>query len=60
VAALMDETLGWGPERTRREADAWAARVAAGRAAEAEPDDERALAAYRAALAEPVDAPVRR
>ena len=36
-----------GPRRARREAEAWRARVAAARAAEAERDDERALAAYR-------------
>jgi glycerol-3-phosphate dehydrogenase len=48
VAAAMAEALGWSPERTRREVDAYRARVAAARAAEAERDDESALAAYRA------------
>ncbi len=60
VAALMAGALDWSPERARREAEAWGARVAAGRAAEAERDDESALAAYRAALAEPMDVAVRR
>jgi glycerol-3-phosphate dehydrogenase len=52
AAPLMAEELGWDAERTAREVDAWRRRVAAERAGEAEPDDERALAAYRAALAE--------
>jgi glycerol-3-phosphate dehydrogenase len=60
AAALMAAALDWGPDRARREAEGWHARVAAGRAAEAERDDERALAAYRATLAEPLDAPVQR
>ncbi|MEA2293389.1 MAG: glycerol-3-phosphate dehydrogenase [Solirubrobacteraceae bacterium] len=51
AAALMAGALGWDPGRARREVEAWGARVAAGRAAEAERDDERALAAYRAELA---------
>jgi len=51
AAALMAGALGWEAERTRREVDAWSARIAAERAAEAETDDERALAAYRAVLA---------
>ena len=59
AAALMAGALDWDPDRARREAGAWRARVAAGRAAEAERDDEAALAAYRAALAERADAPVR-
>jgi hypothetical protein len=42
------------------ETDAFRARVAARRAGEAEPDDERALAAYRAVLAERRDAAVPR
>ena len=54
----MAGALGWDPERARREVDAWRARVAAARAAEAERDDEPALAAYRAALAERATAPV--
>jgi hypothetical protein len=48
----MASALGWSRERERAEVDAWHARVAARRAAESEPDDERALAAYRAVLAE--------
>ena len=51
AAALMAEALGWDSDRTRREVEGWHARVAAERAAEAERDDERALAAYRDALA---------
>jgi glycerol-3-phosphate dehydrogenase len=58
AAAVMAGALDWDGERTRHEADGWRARVAAQRAAEAERDDERALRAYRAALAERVDAPV--
>jgi glycerol-3-phosphate dehydrogenase len=58
AAALMAGALDWSPDRARREAGAWRARVAAGRAAEVERDDEAALAAYRAALAERADAPV--
>jgi hypothetical protein len=54
----MAGALDWDAERTRREVDWWRARVAAQRAAEAERDDERALRAYRAALAERADAPV--
>jgi glycerol-3-phosphate dehydrogenase len=52
AAALMAGALGWDAARTRREVDAWHARVAAARAGEAMRDDESALAAYRAALAE--------
>ena len=52
AAAVMAEALGWSPGRAREEAEAWRARVAADRAAEAEPDDARALAAHRAVLAE--------
>jgi glycerol-3-phosphate dehydrogenase len=59
AAALMAAALDWGPDRARREADAWRARVAAGHAAEAERGDEAALAAYRMAPAERADAPVR-
>jgi glycerol-3-phosphate dehydrogenase len=47
VAAEMAAALGWSPERTRAEVDAYRARVAAARAAEAERDDAAALAAYR-------------
>jgi len=57
AAELMAGALGWSAERARREADAWRARVAAARAAEAERDDTSALAAYRAALVPPVAAP---
>jgi glycerol-3-phosphate dehydrogenase len=52
AAAAMAGVLGWSRERERAEVDAWHARVAARRAAESEPDDERALAADRAVLAE--------
>jgi glycerol-3-phosphate dehydrogenase len=48
TAERMAAALGWSAERTRAEVDAYRARVAAARAAEAEPDDARALAAYRA------------
>jgi glycerol-3-phosphate dehydrogenase len=48
TAERMAVALGWSAERTRAEVDAYRARVAAARAAEAEPDDARALAAYRA------------
>jgi glycerol-3-phosphate dehydrogenase len=60
AAALMAPALGHGPDWARREAETWRARVAAGRAAEAEREDGRALASYQAALAERSDAPVRR
>jgi glycerol-3-phosphate dehydrogenase len=60
AASLMAGALGWDDDRARREAVAWRARVAAGRAAEAEDDDERALAAYHGVLAERLDAPVGR
>ena len=43
----MAGALDWTPDAHAREVEAWRARVAAGRAAEAERDDERALAAYR-------------
>ena len=52
AAALMADVLGWSPDQTRREVDGYRARVAAARAAEAERDDDAALAAYRATLAE--------
>jgi glycerol-3-phosphate dehydrogenase len=58
AAALMAGALGWTPDRAREEADAWRRRVAARHASEAEPDDDRALAAYRAVLAERRDAAV--
>jgi glycerol-3-phosphate dehydrogenase len=60
AAALMAGALGWDADRARREVEAWRARVAAGRAAEAERDDGRAVAAHRAALARRPDAQVRR
>jgi len=59
AADLMAEALGRGAEWARAEAEAWRARVAASRAAEAERDDDRALAAYRAALPERAGAAVR-
>ena len=46
AAALMAGALDWDADRTRREIDAWRARVEAARAAEAERDDDRALAAH--------------
>ena len=52
AAALMAGALDWDADRTRREVDAWHARVEAARAAEAERDDDRALAAHDAVLAE--------
>jgi glycerol-3-phosphate dehydrogenase len=52
AATLMAEALGWTPGRAREETAAWRASVAARRAGEEERDDERALAAYRAVLAE--------
>jgi glycerol-3-phosphate dehydrogenase len=52
AAALMADALGWDPDRTEREVEAWRRRIAAERAGEAERDDERALDAYCAALAE--------
>ena len=60
AAALMAGALGWAPERAREEADRWRDRVAARRAGEAERDDEAALAAYRAVLAERRDTAVPR
>ena len=59
AAALMAGALGWSTERTRDEVDAYRARVAAARAGEAERDDEAALRAYQAALAERDAAPAR-
>ena len=56
----MAGVLDWDADRTQREVDGWQARVAAGRAAEAEREDGRALAAYRGTLAERADAAVRR
>src|SRR5579875_2595959 len=53
AASLMADVLGWDAERTDREVLAWERRIAAERAGEAERDDVSALAAYRAALAEP-------
>jgi glycerol-3-phosphate dehydrogenase len=51
VAEIMAGELGWNDARTSREVDAWRRHVAGQRAAEDEPDDERALAAYRSAVA---------
>ena len=59
AAELMAGALDRDPDWARRQARAWEARVAAARAAEAQRDDERALAAYRGALAERADATVR-
>jgi glycerol-3-phosphate dehydrogenase len=50
AAELMAGERGWDAGHTRAEVAAWRRRVAAERAGEAEPDDERALRAYRAAL----------
>jgi glycerol-3-phosphate dehydrogenase len=52
AAAAMADALGWSTERTRQEVDAYRTRVAAAHAGEAERDDESALAAHRAVLAE--------
>ena len=57
AAELMAGVLDWSPDRTLREVEAWQARVAAGRAAEAEREDGRALEAYSGTLAERVGAP---
>jgi glycerol-3-phosphate dehydrogenase len=51
TAELMAGVLGWDPPRVQREVQAWHRRVAAERAGEREPNDERALAAYQAVLA---------
>jgi glycerol-3-phosphate dehydrogenase len=56
AAALMAGPLGWDQARARDEVEAWRARVAAARAGEAERDDDAALRAHRAALAEHRDA----
>jgi hypothetical protein len=48
----MAGALDWDAGRSRREAEAWHARVEAARAAEAERDDDRALAAHDAVLAD--------
>jgi glycerol-3-phosphate dehydrogenase len=50
AAELMAAELGWDAARTQHEVQAWQRRVAAERAGESEPDDERALRAYRDAL----------
>jgi glycerol-3-phosphate dehydrogenase len=60
AAELMAGELGWDAGRTRAETEAWRRRVAAERAGEAEPDDERALRAYRGALIAPAPAGVPR
>ncbi|HWM11484.1 MAG TPA: glycerol-3-phosphate dehydrogenase C-terminal domain-containing protein, partial [Solirubrobacteraceae bacterium] len=52
AAALMAGALGWSAARTRDEVERYRARVVAAHAAEAERDDDAALRAYRAALAE--------
>jgi len=51
AAALMAGVLEWDTTRVQCEVQAWHRRVTAERAGEAEPDDQRALRAYRAALA---------
>jgi glycerol-3-phosphate dehydrogenase len=51
AAGLMASVLGWSAARGEREIEAWRRRVAAERVGEAEPDDDRALRAYRAELA---------
>lgn len=56
AAALMAHALGWAPARAQHEVEAWRRRVAAQRAGESEADDERALHAYRDAVAEPAGA----
>jgi glycerol-3-phosphate dehydrogenase len=60
AAELIADALGRGPDWARREAAGWRARVGAARAAEGERDDARAVAAYRDALGDRLDAPVRR
>jgi len=45
VAALMAEALGWDDERTAREVEHYAARVAAERESQRMPDDRTADAA---------------
>ena len=56
AAELMAAELGWGTARVQHEVHAWQRRVAAERAGESEPDDERALRAYRDALGVPAAA----
>ena len=56
----MAGVLDWIADRTLREVEAWQARVASGRAAEAEREDGRAHEAYRGTLAERADTAVRR
>ncbi|MGH2858508.1 MAG: glycerol-3-phosphate dehydrogenase/oxidase [Solirubrobacteraceae bacterium] len=56
AAALMAAALGWEPGRARQEVDGWRRRVAAQRAGERQPDDERALGGYREALQIQVEA----
>jgi len=61
AAELMAGVLGWDAARVHREVQGWHRRVAAERAGEAEPDDQHALRAYRAALAaEPLPLGARR
>ena len=60
AAALMAGALDWDADRARREADGYRLRVTAARAGEAEQDDVRAAAAFRAALEAGAEAPVRR
>lgn len=48
---LMAAELGWSPQREAAELDGWRRRIAAEFAAEAERDDDSALSAYHAAIA---------
>ena len=50
AARLIGGALEWSEERVESELTGWQRRVAALRAAEAEPDDDAALRAYRAVL----------
>jgi glycerol-3-phosphate dehydrogenase len=50
AAELMAGALGWSDERARADAEAWRGTVAARLAGEAEPDEERAVAAHQRVL----------
>jgi glycerol-3-phosphate dehydrogenase len=60
AAELMAGALGWPAGRACTEAEAWRTLVAARLAGEAEPDEERAIAAHRRVLAEGAAAPAPR
>ena len=60
AAELMAGVLDWSPSARCARSRRGRRTVAAGRAAEAERDDGRALEAYRGTLAERTDTPVRR